>query len=101
MALINNLTSQGVDLVVRGEAKDGVPPTEHIGPGQTRDLDVDLESKRIKGMVIGGAIDIVDQTPIGPAARETILSPAQPRRTASSMATEKPSNQTPDEGTKQ
>jgi hypothetical protein len=68
MALIKNLTSQGVDLVVRGEAKDGVPPTEHVGPGQTRELDVDISGPRIKGMVVGGLISVAEPALVSRAA---------------------------------
>ncbi len=97
MALIKNLTTQGVDLVVRGQAKDGVPPTAHIPAGQSKDIDVDLDSQSIKGMAFGGAIEIVAlaNLPIGPAARETILSSARQR------TTENPSQSNHDEGTKQ
>lgn len=47
------------DFVVKGEAKDGVPPTESLAPGETRDIDVaDPESGILQGMVVGGAIEI-------------------------------------------
>ncbi len=84
MALIKNLTPHGVDLVMRGEAKEGVPPTASIPSGQTRELDVDIESPRIKGMVIGGAIEIVEP-------------PQAPR----AVVPAKPSQPKPHEGTKQ
>ncbi len=96
MALIKNLTTQGVDLVVRGQAKNGVPPTAHIPAGQSKDVDVDLDSSRIKGMAIGGAIEIVEpaKAPISMAAREPV--PPSPPRAAA-----KPSKPNPDEGMKQ
>jgi hypothetical protein len=56
---ITNRLSVTLDFVVKGEPKDGVPPTESLAPGETRNIDVaDPESGVIRGRVIGGAIEI-------------------------------------------
>jgi hypothetical protein len=40
MPQITNLTTQALDFVVKGEPKDGVPPTESVQPGETRNVDL-------------------------------------------------------------
>jgi hypothetical protein len=38
-----NPTRETIDLIGKGPAKDGVPPTESIAAGETKALDVDTE----------------------------------------------------------
>jgi len=58
MAQITNLTREGLDFVLIGPPKDGVPPTGHVKAGETAELAVDPDSAHIKGMILGGAISI-------------------------------------------
>jgi hypothetical protein len=59
MPQITNLTTQALDFVVKGEPKDGVPPTESVQPGETRNVDLlDEQAGDVVGRVVGGAIRI-------------------------------------------
>jgi hypothetical protein len=58
MRLTNTTRDQTLDFVVKGEAKDGVPPTESLAPGETRNLAVDPESAAIKGALVAGVITV-------------------------------------------
>ena len=55
-----NPTRETIDFIARGPAKDGVPPTESIAPGETRALDIDMDHPSNKAMLkllqpVGGA----------------------------------------------
>lgn len=54
---ISNNTRETIDLIVEGKPKDGVPPTKHIAPGATEDLNV-VEDARFQGLVLAGAISV-------------------------------------------
>lgn len=58
MTKITNNTRQTLDFVVAGKAKDGVPPTKSIEPGETADLDVDVNRSQFRGRVLSGAITV-------------------------------------------
>lgn len=66
MPEVTNLTSQVQDFVVKGEPKDGVPPTESLQPGETRNIDLrDAEDGTVVGKVVAGAIRIGGQAKRG------------------------------------
>lgn len=45
------------DFVVKGAAKDGVPPTESLAPGETKDIDVvDENAASVQGRLIAGTV---------------------------------------------
>jgi hypothetical protein len=56
MPKITNDTNRVLDFVVKGEAKDGVPPTVSIAPGETKDIDVDEKDGMLQGYLHAGAI---------------------------------------------
>jgi len=58
MVAITNNTRGPLSFRVQGKAKDGVPPTESVEAGETKDIDVDTESARYKGHVLSGAISV-------------------------------------------
>lgn len=78
MAIIKNNMSRGMDVVVRGAAMNGVPPTAHIGPGQTREVDCDTEAPQIAGMARVGAITIVEASASSGAAAPSSANEAPP-----------------------
>jgi hypothetical protein len=54
---LKNLSTQTVDLPVKGEARDGVPPTESLAPDETRDVPVrDENSGTLRGLLIAGIL---------------------------------------------
>lgn len=59
---IKNLSREGLDFVVDGKPnKDNVPPTEHIAPGETKDIDVlDTEGGKaqVAARVAAGLIEV-------------------------------------------
>lgn len=58
MVKITNNTREVMDFNVPGNPKDGVPHTESLAPGETRDVDVDTESAQFRGRVLAGAITV-------------------------------------------
>ncbi len=56
MAKVTNNTREKMDFVVG--AKDGEPITENLAAGETRDLDIDLESATVKGRLASGLITV-------------------------------------------
>lgn len=60
MAKITNLSRQGLDFVVG--VKNGAAITENVPAGETRDLDVDLNSATVKGRVASGLITVATTT---------------------------------------
>jgi hypothetical protein len=57
MPEITNNTTDTLDFVVSGKAKDGVPPTESVGPGETKSVDA-IDSARFRGYLASGAISV-------------------------------------------
>lgn len=55
---ITNHTREPLSFVVRGKAKDGVPPTGTIAPGATEDLDVDPNDAQLQGRILAGAVSV-------------------------------------------
>lgn len=59
MPQVTNLTQIVIDFVVKGEPKDGVPPTESVQPGETKNVDfLDEQAGEVAGRVAVGAIRI-------------------------------------------
>jgi hypothetical protein len=59
MPQIKSLSTQVLDFPVKGEPKDGVPPTESLQPGESRNIDLrDPDTGVIVGMVVAGLIEI-------------------------------------------
>jgi hypothetical protein len=58
---ITNNTRETLDFTLTGKAKDGVPPTGSVAPGETADLDV-IEDARFQGAVLAGAISVPAKT---------------------------------------
>lgn len=57
MPRITNNTRGTLDFVIKGPAKDGVPPTDHIDGGETKNIDA-VEDGTYRGYLIGGAISL-------------------------------------------
>ena len=55
MPRLTNMTRDVLDFIVRGAPKDGVPPTESIAPGETRDID-GVENATYHGRIAAGAV---------------------------------------------
>jgi hypothetical protein len=55
MARLTNATKETISLIVKGAAKNGVPPTESLKPGETRDLDV-VENGAYRGRIKMGSL---------------------------------------------
>lgn len=53
---VTNVTSERQVVIVKGEAKDGNPPTDSVEPGETKTLDVDPENVTFKGLIFAGAL---------------------------------------------
>jgi len=58
MTKITNNTRETMSFTVAGNPKDGHPQTDSVEPGETKDLDVDLESAQVKGRILAGAITV-------------------------------------------
>lgn len=56
MAKVTNISRTGLDFIVG--VKDGAAITEHVKAGETRDIEVDLESATVKGRQASGLITI-------------------------------------------
>jgi len=54
---ITNNTREVMDFIVKGAAKDGVPPTDSLKPGETRDIDA-VDNATYQGRVLAGAITV-------------------------------------------
>lgn len=56
---IKNLTRESLDVLLKGEAVDGQPPTESIAPGETKSVpNADTEHAQFKGRVAAAAIEV-------------------------------------------
>jgi hypothetical protein len=60
MPRLTNRTRETVDFIVKGVAKDGVPPTESLAPGETRDIDA-IDNATYRGRLASGMVDIVER----------------------------------------
>jgi hypothetical protein len=58
MVKVTNNTRETVNFVTKGNPKNGVPPTDHVEPGQTKAIDVDPESRELKAAVFAGRVSI-------------------------------------------
>lgn len=56
MVRVTNLTRAGMEFNVG--VKDGAAVTDHLKAGETRDLEIDVESATVKGRLAVGAISI-------------------------------------------
>lgn len=68
MVRLTNTTKEIISLVIKGAAKNGVPPTESLKPGETRDLDV-VENGAYRGRIKMGSL-------VAQAAANRTTSPA-------------------------
>ncbi len=69
MPKITNNTREVMDFIVKGNAKDGVPPTESIKPGESRDIDA-VDNATYQGRVLAGAITVASATRAAAAPKE-------------------------------
>jgi hypothetical protein len=60
MAKITNNGREKLDFNVG--VKDGQAVTDHIEPGETKDLEVDMESATIKGRIQAGLITVANSS---------------------------------------
>lgn len=51
-----NLTDTTVDLLVKGDPKDGVPQTDSIGPRETKEVSADPETPTVKALLEFGVL---------------------------------------------
>ena len=65
MARVTNLTRAGMDFIVG--VKDGAAVTDHLKAGETREINIDLDSAVVKGRIAAEAIRIG-----APARRATV-----------------------------
>ncbi len=70
MPRLTNNTRETVDFVVKGTAKDGVPPTESLAPGETRDIDA-IDNAAFKGRVVSGLITVGAARGAAPASKDS------------------------------
>lgn len=69
MPQVTNLTRAGMEFVVG--IKKGEPVTEHLAAGETRDIDIDLNSATVKGRIAAEAIKIGNPARRATAKAET------------------------------
>lgn len=55
MPVLTNRTRETMDFIVKGNAKDGHPPTESLAPGESRNIDV-LENATYRGRLASGSV---------------------------------------------
>lgn len=55
MPRLTNTTKDTISLVVKGAAKNGVPSTESLKPGETREIDV-VENGAYRGRIKMGSL---------------------------------------------
>lgn len=65
---LTNTTRETIDLIVKGEAKDGVPPTESLAPGETRAIASVVDNAQFRGRVATGVLVI--EAPAARAAKD-------------------------------
>jgi hypothetical protein len=57
MPRLTNRTRETIDFIVKGNAKDGVPPTESLAPGETRNIDA-IENATYRGRLASGLVTL-------------------------------------------
>lgn len=58
---ITNNTRDTLDFIVSGKAKNGVPPTDFVEAGETKDIDVDVNDPVVQGRIRSGAISVPER----------------------------------------
>lgn len=60
MKITNTSRYNTHNFVLNGKAKDGVPPTGHVGPGESDDLDInmDVEAAHLKALASSGEVSV-------------------------------------------
>lgn len=53
---LTNTTRETIDVIVKGEAKDGVPPTDSVAPGETKNVNADPENVAFRGHLFAGSL---------------------------------------------
>lgn len=63
MKITNTSRNNTHNFVLNGAAKDGVPPTGHVGPGEAADLDInmEIEAVHLKALADSGEISMPDR----------------------------------------
>jgi hypothetical protein len=69
MPRLTNATKETISLVVKGPAKNGVPPTESLKSGETREIDA-VENGAYRGRIKMGSLVVAE------AQRERTTPPA-------------------------
>jgi hypothetical protein len=63
MPRLTNATREVVNLVVKdGKVTNGVPETTHLEPGETANVNCDINSAFVQGMIIAGVLIADDKT---------------------------------------
>jgi hypothetical protein len=57
MPRLTNRTRETIDFIVKGDAKDGVPPTESLAPGETRNINA-IDNATYRGRLASGMVDV-------------------------------------------
>jgi hypothetical protein len=70
MPRLTNNTRETIDFIVKGAPKDGVPPTESIAPGETRDIEA-VDNATYKGRIAAGAITVGATRGAAPVAKDS------------------------------
>lgn len=61
MAKVTNTTTVPLEMLVKGwKVKNGIPETVGIAPGETAEVDLDLDHAHTKGHIIAGALLVSD-----------------------------------------
>jgi hypothetical protein len=58
MPKVTNLTDQTVDFIVGPAGKDGVPKTDSVAPGETKNLDITMDTPRVRSRLRMGVIEM-------------------------------------------
>jgi adenine deaminase len=63
MKITNTSRNNTHNFVLNGAAKDGVPPTGHVAPGETADLDInlDVEAAHLQALINASEIAAPDR----------------------------------------
>lgn len=70
MPRLTNHTRETVDFIVKGDAKNGVPPTANLKAGETRDISNVVENATYRGRIASGMISVAEASPARAAAKE-------------------------------
>lgn len=69
MPRLTNNTRETIDFIVKGNAKDGVPLTESLKPGETREIDA-IDNATYQGRVVAGSITVANAGRATAAAKD-------------------------------